>query len=267
MVPGDLAKQVTAELSIPTVGIGAGPDCDAQVLVWQDMAGLRQGKLQRFVKRYANLAQVLSDAASEYVDDVRTGAFPTQEHTFPHEHRAELAMMVAHSVADMIRRRAALDGTGKTIAFVPTMGALHAGHLSLIKLARTLADVVVVSIFVNPLQFGPSEDYARYPRPLDTDLEACREEGRPGVRTERRRSLPSRQAGHGERRADGQPVRGPLSARALRGRAHGGAEAVQHRSPTDRRLRPEGRSAARLHQPDGDRSQPRDRHRWRADRT
>jgi 3-methyl-2-oxobutanoate hydroxymethyltransferase len=83
MVPGDLAKQVTAELTIPTVGIGAGPDCDAQVLVWQDMAGLRQGKLQRFVKRYANLAQVLSDAASEYVDEVRTGAFPTQEHTFP----------------------------------------------------------------------------------------------------------------------------------------------------------------------------------------
>jgi pantoate--beta-alanine ligase len=86
-------------------------------------------------------------------------------------------VIIAHSVADMIRRRAALDGTRKTIAFVPTMGALHAGHLSLIKLARTLADVVVVSIFVNPLQFGPSEDYARYPRPLDTDLEACREEG------------------------------------------------------------------------------------------
>jgi 3-methyl-2-oxobutanoate hydroxymethyltransferase len=83
MVPGDLAKQVTAELTNPTVGIGAGPDCDAQVLVWQDMAGLRQGKLQRFVKRYANLAQILSDAAGEYVDDVRTGAFPTQEHTFP----------------------------------------------------------------------------------------------------------------------------------------------------------------------------------------
>jgi 3-methyl-2-oxobutanoate hydroxymethyltransferase len=83
MVPGDLAKQVTAELIIPTVGIGAGPDCDAQVLVWQDMAGLRRGKLQRFVKRYANLAQVLSDAATEYVDDVRAGAFPTQENTFP----------------------------------------------------------------------------------------------------------------------------------------------------------------------------------------
>ena len=84
-------------------------------------------------------------------------------------------MIVAQSVADMVRRQAALYGTGKTIAFVPTMGALHAGHLSLIKLARRFADVVVVSIFVNPLQFGPSEDYARYPRPLDADLDACLE--------------------------------------------------------------------------------------------
>jgi 3-methyl-2-oxobutanoate hydroxymethyltransferase len=83
MVPGDLAKQVTAELTIPTVGIGAGPDCDAQVLVWQDMAGLRRGKLQRFVKQYANLAQVIGNAATAYVDDVQTGAFPTAEHTFP----------------------------------------------------------------------------------------------------------------------------------------------------------------------------------------
>jgi pantoate--beta-alanine ligase len=86
-------------------------------------------------------------------------------------------MIVARTVAEMIRRRADYDGTGRTIAFVPTMGALHVGHRSLIKLARTLADVVVVSIFVNPLQFAPSEDYARYPRPLETDLEACREEG------------------------------------------------------------------------------------------
>src|SRR5690606_21164113 len=55
MVTGDVAKRITAELSIPTIGIGAGPDCDAQVLVWQDMAGLRTGKLPRFVKQYADL--------------------------------------------------------------------------------------------------------------------------------------------------------------------------------------------------------------------
>jgi 3-methyl-2-oxobutanoate hydroxymethyltransferase len=82
MVPGDLARQVTAELDIPTVGIGAGPGCDAQVLVWQDMAGLRRGRLQRFVKQYANLAEIIGDAAAAYVEDVRTGAFPSEQHTF-----------------------------------------------------------------------------------------------------------------------------------------------------------------------------------------
>jgi 3-methyl-2-oxobutanoate hydroxymethyltransferase len=82
MVPGDLARQVTAELDIPTVGIGAGPDCDAQVLVWQDMAGLRRGRIQRFVKQYADLAKILGDAAAAYVDDVRNGTFPTEQYTF-----------------------------------------------------------------------------------------------------------------------------------------------------------------------------------------
>ena len=62
--------------------VGAGPNCDAQVLVWQDMVGLRQGKMQRFVKQYANLAQVIGDAAASYVNEVRRGEFPTAEHTF-----------------------------------------------------------------------------------------------------------------------------------------------------------------------------------------
>ena len=82
MVPGDLARQVTAELDIPTVGIGAGPDCDAQVLVWQDMAGLRRGRMQRFVKQYADLAKIIADAAAAYVDDVKDGTFPSEQHTF-----------------------------------------------------------------------------------------------------------------------------------------------------------------------------------------
>jgi len=82
MVPGDLAKQVTAELEIPTVGIGAGPDCDAQVLVWQDMVGLRRGRMQRFVKQYTNLAKIIGDAATAYVDEVRMGIFPGEQHTF-----------------------------------------------------------------------------------------------------------------------------------------------------------------------------------------
>jgi 3-methyl-2-oxobutanoate hydroxymethyltransferase len=82
MVPAEAAKRVTAELKIPTVGIGAGPDCDAQVLVWQDMAGMRRGKAPRFVKRYADVATVLQDAATAFAEDVRRGEFPTQEHAF-----------------------------------------------------------------------------------------------------------------------------------------------------------------------------------------
>jgi len=82
MVPADVAKRVTAELRIPTIGIGAGPECDAQVLVWQDMAGLRGGPLPRFVKRYADLRTVLGDAAQRYADDVATGVFPSVENTY-----------------------------------------------------------------------------------------------------------------------------------------------------------------------------------------
>jgi len=82
MVPAEVAKRVTHELTIPTVGIGAGPDCDAQVLVWQDMAGLRTGKAPRFVKRYANLAEVLTGAVTAFADEVRGREFPGPEHAF-----------------------------------------------------------------------------------------------------------------------------------------------------------------------------------------
>ena len=82
MVAADVAKRITAELTIPTIGIGAGPDCDAQVLVWQDMAGLNTGKVPTFVKRYADVHGVLADAASRFATEVREGAFPGAEHTF-----------------------------------------------------------------------------------------------------------------------------------------------------------------------------------------
>ena len=82
MVPAELAGQVTKELSIPTIGIGAGVDCDAQVLVWPDMAGLTGGRVPKFVKKYADLRAELLRAAKEYADDVRTGTFPGPEHSF-----------------------------------------------------------------------------------------------------------------------------------------------------------------------------------------
>jgi len=82
MVPGDVAAQVTRKLQIPTIGIGAGKECDGQVLVWQDAFGLRAGRMPRFVKQYADLRSVLLDAARAYDADVKAGDFPGAEHTF-----------------------------------------------------------------------------------------------------------------------------------------------------------------------------------------
>jgi 3-methyl-2-oxobutanoate hydroxymethyltransferase len=82
MVPGDVATEVTDSVGIPTIGIGAGPNCDGQVLVWQDAFGLRTGRMPRFVRQYADLHGVLLQAARDYAADVRAGTFPAEEHTF-----------------------------------------------------------------------------------------------------------------------------------------------------------------------------------------
>lgn len=82
MVPGEAAAAITRAVSIPTVGIGAGNQCDAQVLVWQDMAGLRSGRLPRFVKQYADMRSMLLDAARDFAADVEASTFPGPEHTF-----------------------------------------------------------------------------------------------------------------------------------------------------------------------------------------
>jgi 3-methyl-2-oxobutanoate hydroxymethyltransferase len=81
-VPSELAARVTAELAIPTVGIGAGSGTDAQVLVWTDLAGLTPGPGPKFVKRYADLRGVLHDAVTAYADDVREGRYPGPEHSY-----------------------------------------------------------------------------------------------------------------------------------------------------------------------------------------
>jgi len=82
MVTAEVAKQITHDLVIPTVGIGAGPDTDAQVLVWQDMMGLRRGRAPRFVKRYADVAGVMKSAAEQFAAEVKGHQFPGPEHTF-----------------------------------------------------------------------------------------------------------------------------------------------------------------------------------------
>jgi len=82
MVSTEVAKRITAELEIPTIGIGAGVDCDAQVLVWQDMAGLRGGRMPKFVKQYADLRGVLSGAAQSFAEEVRAGTYPDTSHSY-----------------------------------------------------------------------------------------------------------------------------------------------------------------------------------------
>ncbi|MBI3225389.1 MAG: 3-methyl-2-oxobutanoate hydroxymethyltransferase [Mycolicibacterium cosmeticum] len=82
MVPAELATQITGKLTIPTVGIGAGPNCDAQVLVWQDMAGMTSGKTAKFVKKFAQVGDALRSAATQYADEVASGVFPAEEHSY-----------------------------------------------------------------------------------------------------------------------------------------------------------------------------------------
>ena len=82
MVPAEIAARVTKELSIPTIGIGAGPNTDGQILVWTDFAGLSSQKPRKFVKRYANIRETLLESAKQYSGDVANGNFPTAEHSF-----------------------------------------------------------------------------------------------------------------------------------------------------------------------------------------
>jgi 3-methyl-2-oxobutanoate hydroxymethyltransferase len=81
-IPSLLAADISRELSIPTIGIGAGPSCDGQVLVIHDILGLCEKYSPKFVKRYADLAPLISAAVRQYVDEVRNGEFPTEEHSF-----------------------------------------------------------------------------------------------------------------------------------------------------------------------------------------
>jgi 3-methyl-2-oxobutanoate hydroxymethyltransferase len=101
-VPAPVAARITEQLTIPTIGIGSGRDCDGQVLVYHDLLGLYQGKEPRFVKRYAELATTIQDAIERYAADVRSGAFPGDEHTYsiPDE---ELAVFLSGSKAESER--------------------------------------------------------------------------------------------------------------------------------------------------------------------
>ena len=81
-IPADLAKRVAEELTIPVIGIGAGGGCDGQVLVMHDMLGINQGFSPRFLRRYADLAGVMTDAVSRYIEDVKSGDFPNESESY-----------------------------------------------------------------------------------------------------------------------------------------------------------------------------------------
>lgn len=81
-VPAALAKRITEEVTVPTIGIGAGPDCDGQVLVVNDMLGLFQGHVAKFVKKFANLHPLMVEAVKSYSDEVKAGTFPATEHCY-----------------------------------------------------------------------------------------------------------------------------------------------------------------------------------------
>jgi 3-methyl-2-oxobutanoate hydroxymethyltransferase len=102
VVPREIAKLVTESVNVPTIGIGAGPHCDIQVLVLHDLLGLSFGKLPRFVRQYANLHQTMTDAISRFAEDVRTGAYPSDAESYglPAEAAAELNIETAAPAKD-----------------------------------------------------------------------------------------------------------------------------------------------------------------------
>jgi 3-methyl-2-oxobutanoate hydroxymethyltransferase len=101
-VPSPVAARITEALDIPTIGIGAGPDCDGQVLVWHDLLGLYEGHAPRFVKQYADLAPTIGAAVEQYASEVRNGTFPEEQHTYSMTEE-ELALF-EESLADVRAR-------------------------------------------------------------------------------------------------------------------------------------------------------------------
>jgi 3-methyl-2-oxobutanoate hydroxymethyltransferase len=102
VIPASLARKITARLSVPTVGIGAGPDTDAQVLVINDLLGLTFGKSAKFVRRYADLRATISDAIRRYAEDVRNSSYPSQQESYdvPHEISERLTRMQPDAADD-----------------------------------------------------------------------------------------------------------------------------------------------------------------------
>ena len=143
---------------MPVIGIGAGPDTDGQILVLYDILDITTGRKPRFVRNFMEGAGTNQQALANYVQGSAGRPVPGSRA------RVLTAMETVTTIAAVRERVRAWHREGLRVAFVPTMGNLHPGHVSLIEAARRHGDRFVASIFVNPMQFGPNEDFAHYPR-------------------------------------------------------------------------------------------------------
>ena len=177
-IPPQLGKAITEALDVPVIGIGAGPDTDGQILVLYDVLDITSGRKPRFVQNF------MQGAGSQLrcAEGLRGGGEAARLSRRPSTASMPEALVTAMMTVDHDRRRAragARSGAPRASAsaFVPTMGNLHAGTEPASRRRASTAIAFVASIFVNPLQFGPNEDFARYPRTPDEDAQLLGDAG------------------------------------------------------------------------------------------